>query len=92
MYTTYYRDRRADSKTYPTHCCYCGKDVFYHEKKHGSGRTSKVFFDALGKPWQRHRCREYLEGRRGSRWQSAVRKRRESEFPPTKEEVGRICQ
>ena len=63
MYRTYYSRRRVDSKTYPTHCRYCGEDVYYHEKKHASGRTSKVFFEALGKPWPRHRCREYLNRR-----------------------------
>ena len=50
--------------TYELPCPYCGADVFYYEKKHASGRTSKVFFDALGKPWPRHRCREYLNPRR----------------------------
>ena len=66
MYRTDYSRRRVDSKTYPTHCPCCGKDVFYHEKKHGSGRTSKVFFEALGKPWPLHRCREYLNWRNGN--------------------------
>ena len=60
MYRRYYSKRRATAKIYQTHCRYCGKDVTYYEKKHASGRTSKVFFDALGKPWPRHRCREYL--------------------------------
>ena len=68
MYRAYYggpyNKRHVDSKTYPTHCPGCGEDVFYYEKKHESGRTSKVFFEALGKPWPRHRCREYLNGRR----------------------------
>lgn len=69
MYSAYYSGsysrRRVGSKTYPTHCSYCGKNVYYYEKKHKSGRTSKVFFDALGKPWPLHRCREYLNGRHG---------------------------
>ena len=67
MYSTYYGGpysrRCVDSKTYPTHCPHCGEDVFYHEKTHRSGRTSKVFFEALGKPWPLHRCREYLNRR-----------------------------
>ena len=60
-----YNRRRGDSKTYPTHCPRCGENVYYYEKKHASGRTSKVFFDDLGKPWPRHRCREVLNGRHG---------------------------
>ena len=67
MYITYYGRRRVDSKTYPTHCPSCGSDVFYYEKKHASGRISKVFFEALGKPWPRHRCREYLNRRNRNR-------------------------
>ena len=59
-YSGYYSRRRVDSKTYPMHCPDCGEDVYYHEKKQASGRTSKVFFEALGKPWPRHRCREYV--------------------------------
>ena len=65
MHRTYYSRRRVTAKIYPTHCRYCGKDVIYYEKEHKSGRTSKVFFDALGKPWPLHRCREYLNGRHG---------------------------
>ena len=43
-------------RTYLTHCRYCGKDVFYHENEYGS----RVFLEALGRPWPKHRCREYL--------------------------------
>lgn len=68
MYSVYYGGsysrRRVDSKTYPTLCPGCGADVFYYEKKHKSGRISKVF-DALGKPWPRHHCRGDLNGRHG---------------------------
>ena len=56
MYRAYYSRRRVRSRTYPTYCRYCGKDVFYHENEYGS----RVFFEALGRPWPRHRCREYL--------------------------------
>ena len=56
MYITYYRKRRVGRRTYPTHCRYCGRDVFYHENEYGS----RVFFEALGEPWPKHRCREYL--------------------------------
>ena len=42
--------------TYPTHCRYCGKNVFYHENEHGS----RVFFEELGVPWTKHHCHEYL--------------------------------
>ena len=56
MYISDYSRRRANAKTYPTHCRYCGKKVFYHENEHGS----RVFFEALGWPWLKHRCREYL--------------------------------
>ena len=62
------KDYRNDyeGKTSKRLCPYCGSDVFYYEKKHESGRTSKVFFDALGKPWPLHRCREYLNRQRGN--------------------------
>ena len=54
MYSAYYggpyNTQRANSKTYPMHCSRCGENVFYYEKKQASGHTSKVFFDALGKP------------------------------------------
>ena len=43
-------------KTHPTTCKYCRKDVFYHQNDRGS----KVFFNELGKPWDLHRCAEYL--------------------------------
>ena len=56
MYRAYYSRRRVECRTYPTHCRYCGKDVYYHENEYGS----RVFFDGLGHPWQKHRCREYL--------------------------------
>ena len=56
MYMAYHSRQRARSKTIPTHCPYCGKDVFYYKNEHGS----RVFFEALGKPWPKHRCREYL--------------------------------
>lgn len=66
MYRSYYGStynrRRADSKTYQTHCPRCDANVYYYEKKHASGRTSKVFFEQLGKPWPRHHCREDLNG------------------------------
>ena len=55
--------KHSDSKTYPTQCPSCGEAVFYYEKKHPSGRVSKVFFQRLGKPWERHDCRERFRGR-----------------------------
>ena len=59
MDRSYYKRRRVERRTYPTHCRYCGKDVFYHENEYGS----RVFFEDLGKPWPKHRCREYLNWR-----------------------------
>ena len=63
MHIAYYSRRRVGSRTYPTHCRYCGKDVFYHENEYGS----RVFFEALGKPWPQHRCQEYLNRRSGNK-------------------------
>ena len=63
MYRSYYSRRRVQRRTYPTHCHYCGKHVFYHENEYGS----RVFFERLGKPWTPHRCREYLTGARGNK-------------------------
>src|SRR5690606_40878492 len=40
------------SKTHPTVCPGCGRDVFYYENSNGS----QVFFDALGSPWPKHDC------------------------------------
>src|SRR5690606_17773624 len=40
------------SKTHPTVCKGCGRNVFYYENTHGS----RVFFDALGNPWPKHKC------------------------------------
>ena len=45
--------------TYETHCRYCGKDAVYYEKEHGSGRTSKVFFEELGGVWPKHFCKAF---------------------------------
>lgn len=45
--------------TYETHCRYCGEDAVYYEKEHGSGRTFKVFFEALGGVWPKHFCRAF---------------------------------
>ena len=56
MYRLYYSRRRFGSRTYPTQCRYCGKEVRYYENEYGS----RVFFDHLGPPWPKHRCREYL--------------------------------
>lgn len=44
------------TRTVPTTCGYCGLRVFYFECDCGC----KVFFEALGDPWPKHRCEEYL--------------------------------
>lgn len=62
MYRRYYTRRRANAKTIPTRCSYCGDNVFYYENEQGS----RVFFEALGQPWPKHRCREYLNRHRGN--------------------------
>ncbi|MBS0645305.1 MAG: hypothetical protein JSR97_01770 [Verrucomicrobia bacterium] len=33
-------------------CKYCGATIFFYQNSYGS----KVFFDALGKPWSKHKC------------------------------------
>lgn len=45
------------ARTVPMQCRYCGQQVFYFYCNCGS----KVFFNALGDPWPRHLCHEYLE-------------------------------
>ena len=62
MYRTYYTRWRVNAKTYPTHCRYCGGKVFYHY-------GSRVFFEELGQPWPKRRCREYLNRHRGNETQ-----------------------
>ena len=62
MYRTYDTRRRVNAKTYPTRCRYCGGKVFYHENEYGA----RVFFEELGQPWPKHRCREYLNRHRGN--------------------------
>ena len=47
------KERYEVSKTYPTKCPGCGKDVYYYENDNGS----QVFFNALGDPWPKHDCR-----------------------------------
>lgn len=41
------------SKTHPTKCPGCGRDVFYYENDNGS----QVYFEALGDSWPKHDCR-----------------------------------
>lgn len=48
------------SKTKSTICGFCGQEIFYYENKYGS----KVFFNYLGKPWEKHECGKYLEDNR----------------------------
>jgi len=43
------------ARTYPTTCRYCGQKVFYFSCDCGS----RVFFDALGRPWPQHYCAQY---------------------------------
>ena len=33
-------------------CPVCGESVWYYENRHGS----RVYFDALGRPWPKHKC------------------------------------
>lgn len=63
MDAAYYNRHRVAPKTHPTHCHYCGRDVFYYENEHGV----RVLFEALGKPWAKHRCREYLNRKNKTR-------------------------
>ena len=63
MYRTDYSRRRANAKTYPTQCRYCGGKVYYYENEYGS----RVFFEKLGWPWPKHRCREYLNRHLGNK-------------------------
>ncbi len=41
-----------EEKTFPTHCPWCGAEVFYHT----NGNGDSVYFDRLGKPWEIHAC------------------------------------
>lgn len=47
----------VSSKTFEVECKYCGQKIFYYENKYGS----KVFFNCLGNPWEKHECKQYLE-------------------------------
>ena len=42
------------STTYQMHCPHCKKPVFFYRNDAGS----RVFFDALGKPWPKHDCEQ----------------------------------
>lgn len=44
-----------------TKCSICFKDVYYYEKKHKSGKISKVFFDSLGPSWNIHSCTNEIQ-------------------------------
>lgn len=55
--------RWCNSRTYPTRCQYCGKQVFFFMCDCGS----RVVFDALGQPWPIHHCEEWLEIDNGPR-------------------------
>ncbi len=44
------------SRTYPTKCPYCGREVFFFTCDCGS----KVFFDSLGWPWPIHDCTDRI--------------------------------
>lgn len=58
MYDSHVTHGKAcHARTMRTTCQYCGKSVFYFKCDH----DSRVFFDALGQPWPKHRCAEYLK-------------------------------
>ena len=62
FYEQFKRENDAnDTKclTYETHCRYCGENTVYYEKEHGPGRTSKIFFEALGGVWPKHFCKAF---------------------------------
>lgn len=42
----------CNTRVWPTNCPGCGHSVFFFSCNHGS----KVFFDALGRPWPVHDC------------------------------------
>lgn len=44
-----------------TKCTICSKEVYYFEKKHKSGKISKVFFDSLGPEWNVHPCMKEIQ-------------------------------
>mgnify|MGYP003625743039 CR=1 FL=1 len=41
------------AKTFPTKCPGCKKDIYFYQNDHGS----KVYFDQLGDPWPKHKCK-----------------------------------
>lgn len=43
---------KQEEKTFPTHCPWCGLEVFYHT----NGNGDSVYFDRLEKPWEIHAC------------------------------------
>lgn len=44
------------SEIKPIICKYCGAEIYFYQNEYGS----KVCFNQLGKPWERHECKEYL--------------------------------
>lgn len=48
---------QLEAETRPTICSYCGAEVYYYQNERGS----KVFFNQLGAPWEKHECKEYLQ-------------------------------
>lgn len=46
------REKPAEAFTHPTTCPYCEAQIFYHTNGYGDS----VFFDDLGKPWDKHPC------------------------------------
>lgn len=49
-------EKKLISDTTPIICKYCGATIYFYQNEYGS----KVFFNQLGKPWERHECKEYL--------------------------------
>ena len=45
-----------ERKTYECACPYCGTAVVYHQNEYGS----RVFFEDIGSPWEKHNCPEFL--------------------------------
>lgn len=52
--------RKNECIIYDTRCRYCGGDAVYYEKEHESRRISKVFFEELDRPWEKHLCKAFL--------------------------------
>jgi hypothetical protein len=66
------KEAYSESKTYPTRCPGCAKNVYYFQDENGG----KVYFNSMGPPWPKHDCRKGSQNSSSKRPKSTRSKNR----------------